>query len=188
MSQSATALLYSFCSPSGDIASMKSSQSLTSNVNSRGRHCWLSRPIISSNSRRSSFSSAEEARKIFLICIGVHRCPWRAGSVRFFDDLPVRVFPGYLPVAKLPVVATMYPDSDSIRRGARQQPLGHAHVPADPVPVLAVVDVRETFEACRQAFPHRCLAIEAFAPRIRSARHVQRAIVGEELHDGIQVV
>src|SRR5688572_28004158 len=113
---------------------------------------------------------------------------WSAASWGFVNDLPVRVFPDYLPVAEFPVVASTYLNPDSLWRRTGQQPFGDAPVAADTMPVVTVVDVRETLEAVRQAFPHGRLAREAFAPGIRPPRHVQCAIVGKELHDGVQVV
>ena len=97
-------------------------------------------------------------------------------------------FPNYPAVPEFPVIASAYMNSDSVGRRACQRPLGHAHVSADPVPVVAVVNVRKTFEAHSQPFSYGRFAREAFTPGLRSTRHVQRAVVGKEFHDGIEVV
>ena len=51
------------------------------------------------------------------------------------------------PVSKLPMVASTHPDSASLWRRAGQKPLGDAHIAADPVSIITVVDVREALEA-----------------------------------------
>jgi hypothetical protein len=66
---------------------------------------------------------------------------------KFLDDLPVRVLPEDLPVAKLPVVASPHSNSTSLWRRASQKPLGNAQIASDPVSIIAVVDVWETLEA-----------------------------------------
>src|SRR5690606_38882514 len=92
---------------------------------------------------------------------------------RVLHDLPVRVLANDLPIAELEVVAPANPDLLTCRRGAREQPLGGDHVPAAPVPILAVVHVRKPGEPRGQPFPHGRLAHAPPPPRVRSAGHVQ---------------
>jgi hypothetical protein len=79
--------------------------------------------------------------------IRVPSSAWRAAlrawaSCRLLDDLPIRILPDHLPLAKPPVVASAHSHPDAIRRRARQLPLGDAHIAADPVAGIAVVDIR----------------------------------------------
>src|SRR5688572_12477491 len=89
------------------------------------------------------------------------------------DDLPVRILPDDPAVAEFPMVAAAHSEPGSIEHRASQQPLGHAHVSAHPVPVIPVMDVRKSLEARSQALAHRRFAGEAFTPRVRPARHIQ---------------
>jgi len=78
------------------------------------------------------------------------------------------------------------------RPAARQSNLDYlirkGHVPASPMTVIAIVDVREALKARRQSLSHSGLAHKALSRRVGPARHIQGAIVGKELHDRIQVV
>src|SRR4029078_9925243 len=91
-------------------------------------------------------------------------------------------------ILEFPVVAPAHADVAAIERGAGQQPFGDAKGAADPMPVFAVVNIRETSESRRERLPHLRFAYEARAPRLRSARHIERAIVGEELHDRVEIM
>src|SRR5512143_1673787 len=104
------------------------------------------------------------------------------------DDLPVRVLPDDLSVAKLPMVTAAHADATALRRRAGQKPLGDAEVATDPVPVITIVDIRKSSEARCQRLAHGGFAREALSPRLWPTGHVQGAIVGEELHDHVEIV
>jgi hypothetical protein len=53
---------------------------------------------------------------------------------------------------------------------------------------VAIMNVRQAGEACRERFAYVLLALVARAPRLAPARHLQHAIVGKERHDAIKVV
>src|SRR5262249_56207989 len=79
---------------------------------------------------------------------------------------------------------------DGVGGGARsrQKPFRDAEVPADPVTIVAVVDVGQSFEARGEALAHSGLARVSLAPRLGTARHLERAVLGEELHDGVEIM
>ena len=53
---------------------------------------------------------------------------------------------------------------------------------------VAVVHVRDPTEARRHALTHLRTADEACPPRLRAARRLEDAVVGEERHDRVEVV
>ena len=59
---------------------------------------------------------------------------------------------------------------------------------ADPVLVIAVVDIGQALEARGQSLTHGRPPLEAGAPRIWATRRLQHAVVREELHDPIEVI
>ena len=104
------------------------------------------------------------------------------------DDLPVRVLPHDLASAELPVVAPTDPQPPSFGGRAGEQPFRDTEVSLHPVTILAVMDVREPREARRQGVPDGRSPGEPCAPRVWSPRHVERAVVGEERHDRVEIV
>jgi hypothetical protein len=50
------------------------------------------------------------------------------------------------------------------------------------------MDIRQSFETCRQRCPHVRLALEARAPGLVAARHLQHAVVGEKRHDAVEIM
>src|SRR5262245_57958676 len=109
-------------------------------------------------------------------------------SCRLFDDLPIRILARDLAVPKLPMVASADTNVASIEGGSGQKPFGDAEIAGDPMPIVAVVDVGETLEARGERLSHGGFANEARAPGLRPARHVERAVIGEEFHDRIEIM
>src|SRR5215470_15195953 len=104
------------------------------------------------------------------------------------DDLPVRVFPRHRAAPELPVVAAAHPHRLAVGTRSREEPFRDAEVPADPVAIVVVVHVGQSLETRGEAFAHGRLARVALAPGLGSARHLQRAVLGEELHDRVEIM
>src|SRR5690606_1585553 len=107
--------------------------------------------------------------------------PWRALRQPGipFDDLPVGILANDFPVAEFVMVAATHPDFLAPGPSPGQQPFGGNHVSVAPVAGFAVVHIRQAGEAPGQALPHRCPPRESLAPRVRPARHVESAVVGD---------
>src|SRR4029450_12202173 len=91
-------------------------------------------------------------------------------------QLPVGVLAGDLVALELEQVAAAHLDPLPLDGGPGEQPLRTAPVPADPVPVLAVVDIGEAGEAAGQPRPHLLpppgpAAPTCTRPRSRTQRH-----------------
>jgi len=54
--------------------------------------------------------------------------------------------------------------------------------------IVAVVDIRQAFKACRQGFSYVPFALETRAPGLVSPWHLQDTIVGKDRHDAIKIV
>src|ERR1700754_2521764 len=98
------------------------------------------------------------------------------------DDLPVRVLANDLAVRELEQVAAADLDPLAVRARAGQEPLRAAAVAGEPVARVAVVDVRDAGEAAGETLTHALPPFEPAAPRLRPARHLEHALVGEEAH------
>jgi hypothetical protein len=59
----------------------------------------------------------------------------------------------------------------TVGRRAGQEPLRHAQIATDPVPVITVVDIRETLEACRQSLASSRFAQKTLSLCFQNLRH-----------------
>src|SRR5215216_1888706 len=106
-----------------------------------------------------------------------------------FADLPERVLacePAVL--SKGPKVAAPDFDPLALDRRPAYRPLRNATAAASEVVVVAVLDIRDAFEAGRQPPTHFILAYETPPPRIGPARGFEDTAVSEVGHDRVEVV
>src|SRR5262245_50362605 len=83
------ALLYSSCKRDRDMASRKSSQMISSRKTPRFLHWLFLRLMSISNCSRSLFSSADEAKKIWMVFILYHRLLRLKESALFDERLTI---------------------------------------------------------------------------------------------------
>ncbi len=104
-------------------------------------------------------------------------------------DLPVGVLAHDAPVVgEVEQVAAPDPDLPPVGGGPGEQPPGHAVLAAAPVLVVGVVHVGQAAQSGGQTLAHRSTSLVAGAPWVRPARHLQDAVVGEAVHDPVEVV
>ena len=85
-------------------------------------------------------------------------------------------------------IAALDPDFLSRQGSAGKQPLGDTAVARNEMQVIAVVHIGQTREPGSQALAHLLLAEEAASARFGPARHVENAVLAEELHDRIELM
>ena len=88
------------------------------------------------------------------------------------DDLPEGILPSDLPVRELEQVTPAHLDGLARSLSPANRPLGDAAVTAEPVGVVAVVDVRNPVEPGLNPLPNLLLAHQAPPSRSGPARHV----------------
>jgi tetratricopeptide (TPR) repeat protein len=144
----------------------------------------LSRSDRIDRETRSAVPDSPRRRRVPVAC----ERPRRRDSGSSLDDLPVRILPRDLVAAELEQVAAA--DLDPLSRGGRtrEEPFGATSLAADPVAVVAPVHVGDACEPARESIANALPPFEPPPARIRSARHLQYAIVGEESHHRIEIM
>src|SRR4051812_9728556 len=95
-----------------------------------------------------------------------------------FQDLPEGVLAADPPVDELEQVTPAHLDAFPGSLGAAERPLGDAAVTTGPMPVVAVVDVRDTLEPRCDPSPDLLLAHHLLPSRRRPARQLKDAVLG----------
>src|SRR5579872_864041 len=103
-------------------------------------------------------------------------------------DLPEGILAHDLVAAERPQIAAANLQPLTLDRRPGQHPFGRAAVAGDEMLVLAVVDVGDAGEAGAEPLADLRLAHEPTAPRIRTARGLEYAVVREQRHDRVEVV
>src|SRR4051812_2110611 len=114
---------------------------------------------------------------------GTPRVDRAAGAPRSLHDLPERVLPADPAAGELEEVAPADLDRLAGPLRAADRPLRDAAVPADPVAVVAVVDIGDAVEARLDPRPDLIATHQPPPSRPGPARHVEHAVLGEEGHD-----
>jgi hypothetical protein len=107
------------------------------------------------------------------------------------DYLPIGVLPPYLPEPiELEEIASSDFDSFARRARAGQQPFGYAPLSQcrNEMPVVAVMNVRYSFETEPQSLSDGLLSCEPLPERAGPSRHIKDAIIREVRHYSIQVM
>src|SRR5688572_14571391 len=92
-------------------------------------------------------------------------------SISLLDDLPVGVLSRDLPVTKLEEIDAADSDLLATVGGAGEEPGGDAEIAGYPVPVVAIVHVRQSREAAGKAFSHCRLSYHPTTFGGRASRH-----------------
>src|SRR5690606_37250680 len=87
-------------------------------------------------------------------------------------------------------VAAINLRSRPLARGAGERPPGYAGRGGlvHKMFLVAVMEIRQAFEASCQRLAHGGLSFEPSAPRLVAPRHLEDAVLGKVLHDAVKVV
>src|SRR6188508_3223424 len=103
-------------------------------------------------------------------------------------DLPVGVLLCDLPVAECPQITAADLDPLTFSRRSAQRPFRRAAIASGEMVVIGVAEVRDATEAGGEGRADRTRTDEPLSPGVRPARTIEDGVIGEVLHDPIEVV
>jgi hypothetical protein len=108
--------------------------------------------------------------------------------VASLTNLPKGILARDFAVRELKEVDPPYLKVLSGERGARECPFRDSEMATHPVLILPVVHIRNPSKALGQAGAYVSFADVPISSRTRTARHIEDALVGEVVHDAIEIV